>query len=397
MLDSIFIGMTGLDSFSKGIKLIGNNTSNMNTPGYKGSSLQFGDLMYSGGTPNGVSSGGVSERAGTGVNTFGTYVNLKAGELRQTENGMDMAVDGLGLFVLKDLEGALRYTRAGQFDFDLDGRLINRNDKSRVQALDGEGRLADVVLEGQRVNPPSASKRVSFKGNLSSSATDQTISNVNVLDARGTTRPLTIKLASRGTEKVGYWKVTVLDGTAEIGTGEIGFKDGAPIADASKVNLDYKPAGQTEALPLVLDFSREVTSFASGNLSTLAFASQDGFQAGTLSKTTVDENGTVVLTYSNGQTRRTQTLALMRYESPEAVRQIGNNQFEDTGVGGLSLGLAQQSGFGAVRAGYIELSNIDLSKEFSELIIMQRGYQASSQIVSTANEMIQQLFSMRGK
>ena len=393
MLDSIFIGMSGLDSFSKGIKLIGNNTANMNTPGYKGSTLQFGDLMYSGHAPV----GGEGERAGTGVNAFGTYLNLKAGELRQTENGMDMAVDGSGLFVLRNSDGALRYTRAGQFDFDLQGRLINRNDQSRVQALDGEGGLSDVVLDQLRVNPPAASKRVSFRGNLSSSATDQTISNVNVLDAQGGSHPLTVKLTSRSPDKVGYWKVSVLDGTVEIGTGEIGFKDGSPIADASKVSIDYKPAGQDTTLPLVLDFSTEVTSFASGNLSTLAFASQDGFQAGTLSKTAVDESGTLVLTYSNGQTAKGQTLALMRYESPEAVLQVGDNQFEDAGRGGLKLGLAKQSGFGAVRAGYIELSNVDLSKEFSELIIMQRGYQASSQIVSTANEMIQQLFSMRGK
>ena len=393
MLDSIFIGMSGLDSFSKGIKLIGNNTANMNTPGYKGSTLQFGDLMYSGHAP----AGGEGERAGTGVNAFGSYLNLKAGELRQTENGMDMAVDGSGLFVLRNTDGQIRYTRAGQFDFDLEGRLINRNDQSRVQALDGEGALADVVLDQLRVNPPAASKRVAFRGNLSSSATDQTISNVNVLDAQGGSHPLTVKLTSKSPDKVGYWSVSVLDGTVEIGTGEIGFKDGSPIAASAKVNITYTPSGQETALPLVLDFSTEVTSFASGNLSTLAFASQDGFQAGTLSKTAVDETGTLVLTYSNGQTAKGQKLALMRYESPEAVLQIGNNQFEDAGRGGLRLGHAQESGFGAVRAGYIELSNVDLSKEFSDLIIMQRGYQASSQIVSTANEMIQQLFSMRGK
>jgi flagellar hook protein FlgE len=393
MLDSIFIGMSGLDSFSKGIKLIGNNTANMNTPGYKGSTLQFGDLMYSG---HGAA-GGEDERTGTGVNSFGTYLNLKAGELRQTENAMDMAVDGGGLFVLRNTDGALRYTRAGQFDFDLDGRLINRNDQSRVQALNGEGGLSDVVLDKLRINPPAASKRVAFRGNLSSSATDQTISSVNVLDAQGASHSLTVKLTSRSPDKIGYWRVSVLDGAVEVGVGEIGFKDGAPITEASKVSITYTPAGQDTALPLVLDFSTEVTSFASGNLSTLAFASQDGFQAGTLSKTTVDATGTLVLSYSNGQTAKGQTLALMRYESPDAVLQAGDNQFEDAGRGGLRLGLAQQSGFGAVRAGFIELSNVDLSKEFSDLIIMQRGYQASSQIVSTANEMIQQLFSMRGK
>lgn len=393
MLDSIYIGMTGLDSFSKGIKLIGDNTANMNTPGYKGSTLQFGNLVGGYADP-GAAQG---DQNGSGVSTFGTYLNLKAGELRQTSNAMDMAVDGNGLFVLKTKDGALRYTRAGQFDFDQEGHLINRNDQARVQAFDADGQLLDMALGNLRLNPPAASKRVSFKGNLSSSATDQTLSNVNVLDAQGGSHSLTVKLTSKSPDKIGYWNVSVLDGTTQIGTGELGFKDGSPIPASAKFDVSYTPSGQAQAQTLTLDFSTEVTSFASGNLSTLAFSSQDGYQAGTLSNATVDATGTLALTYSNGQTAKGNQLALMRFESPTSVKQTGDNYFEDAGVGGLTLGRAKEGAFGGVRAGYIEMSNVDLSREFSDLIIMQRGYQASSQIVSTANEMIQQLFAMRGK
>lgn len=392
MLDSISIGMAGLAGFSKGIKVIGNNTSNMNTPGFKGARLQFGNMVFAGSQ----SLTADASRYGAGINTYSTSLNFEAGDLRQTGANLDLAIDGLGLFVLKNLAGETRYTRAGQFEFDAKGVLVNRNDKSAVQGLDADGRPGGIDLSGLRVSAPRASSNVAFKGNLSSSATDQTVSNVNVLDAAGGNHALSLKLTSESPAKPGSWLVSVLDGSTEVGTGTILFKDGLPVAGSSEIKINYKPIGQAE-MPLTLSFGTEVTSYATGNLSTLAFASQNGFQAGSLSKVRFDAAGLLSIEYSNGQTAKGKRLALARFDSDEALEASGDNQFQASGSAEAQLGPAQTGGFGTLRPGYIEFSNVDLSKEFGELVIMQRGYQASSQIVSTANEMIEQLFAMRGK
>jgi flagellar hook protein FlgE len=384
--------MAGLNAFSQAIKVIGNNTANMNTPGFKGSTLQFGDLVTAGSQPG--STGFAS--TGAGVDTFNTIVNFKAGDLRQTGNDLDLAVNGQGFFMLKNDAGDTAYTRDGQFQFDDKGVLINSSDKSVVQGLDASGHVGNIDLTGLRINPPKASVNVSFTGNLSSAATDQTVSGINVLDASGTTHELSIKLTSDAPTTPGSWQVSVLDGTTEIGTGTLLFTNGTPDPANSKISVNYTPPGQP-LMALTLDLGTNVTSYATGNLSTLAFASQDGYQAGSISKLSFDATGFLNIEYSNGQSAKGKQIALARFDSDDSLVASGDNQFRASGAESPQVGAAQAGGFGALQSGYIEYSNVDLTSEFGDLVIMQRGYQASSQIVSTANEMIEQLFSMKGK
>jgi flagellar hook protein FlgE len=110
-----------------------------------------------------------------------------------------------------------------------------------------------------------------------------------------------------------------------------------------------------------------------------------------------DALGTLVLSYSNGQTVKGARLALGRFDSLEAVESAGNNEFDATNTLAWHMGRAGEGSFGAVRSGMIELSNVDLSREFSDLVIMQRGYQASSQVITTANDMLKELFDMTGR
>jgi flagellar hook protein FlgE len=140
-----------------------------------------------------------------------------------------------------------------------------------------------------------------------------------------------------------------------------------------------------------------VTSFASGNLSTLAMSSQDGHAPGNLSKVTFNERGVLVATYSNGQTLEGARLLLGRFTTPDAVEEVGSNQFAEANGIAWETGGAGEGPFGSVRAGVLEVSNVDLSREFSDLVVMQRGYQAASQVISTANDMLQELFHMKGK
>jgi flagellar hook protein FlgE len=330
------------------------------------------------------------------LNTYSTSLNFKQGELRQTGNPLDLAIDGQGLFTLRNSVGDLRYTRAGQFEFNADGVLVNRADASKVMARDTNGNLTEIGIAGLRTSAAQASTKVAFTGNLSSSASENTVDGVTVLDAAGSEHALSVKFTDNSATTPGNWDVAVLDGTTTVGTGNITFVDGKPTAETAKINVTYAPAGQT-AIPLVFDFTTGVTSFSAGELSTLAASSHDGFKAGALSDLNFDNGGNVVLNYSNGQTAKGPRLALARFDSPDAISTAGDNQFEAVSDLGWHTGFAGDNAFGSVRASVVEISNVDLSQEFSDLVIMQRGYQASSQVISTANDMLQELFTMKGK
>ena len=396
MLDSIYVGMTGLLGYSRGLRVIANNTANINTPGFKGSSLQFSDLFYSNSNLTGEAGAGNYGSLGYGLNAGRTVLSFAQGEIRQTGNALDMAIDGQGLFTLRDASGRVTYTRAGQFQFNSDGVLVNQAGGAKVMSRDVNGNLTEISIAGLSTNVGKATKNIKFNGNLSSTATEQIIGGVKVVDALGSEHILSAKMTNTNATTAGSWKVELLDGTTVVGTGEIIFQDGKPTAATSKLSMTYTPAG-FGAVPVVLDFSSDVTSYASGNLSTLAMASQDGFGPGGLTKASFDASGTLVLSYSNNQTVKGSRLALGRFNSLDAVGAVGDNQFEALDERGWAIGTAEDGGFGSIRSGSVEISNVDLSQEFSDLVVMQRGYQASSQIISTANEMLQELFAMKNK
>ena len=125
--------------------------------------------------------------------------------------------------------------------------------------------------------------------------------------------------------------------------------------------------------------------------------SQDGYGVGSLTHATFDATGTLQLAYSNGQTVHGPRLALGQFSSQDAIQPVGSNEFETTGGATWQIGVAGEQGLGNLHSGTVEISNVDLSQEFSDLVIMQRGYQASSQIVSTASDMLNQLFQMQSK
>jgi flagellar hook protein FlgE len=391
MLDSINVGMTGLLGYAKGLRVIANNTANLNTPGYKAATLQFSDLFYAASQ----GTGGSSPRLGYGLATGGTQLDFRQGDLRQTGNDFDLAVDGEGLFALRTSDGETRYTRAGQFEFNQDGVFVNRVDGSKVAGVDANGQPTDIKLDGLRTVAGKATALARFTGNLSSTASERTVGAVKVFDAIGTEHVLSVKF-NKTDAATTTWDVTVMDGATNVGSGQVVFTDGKPTAATAKLTFSYQPAGR-EARELTLDFSSDVTSFASGELSTLAMTSQDGVAPGNVSKLGFDASGTLVATYTNGETVKGARLQLARFRTLDAVRSEGSNQFAEAGGLAWETGFAGDGAFGAVRAGVLEISNVDLSKEFSELVIMQRGYQASSQVLSTANDMLQELFRMKAK
>jgi flagellar hook protein FlgE len=390
MIDSVYIALTGLKGFQNGLRLISNNSANLNTPGFKSSYLQFAGMYQA---PGGLS-GGSYGQYGYGLATLGTIMNFQQGQFQNTGNSLDLAVDGQGMFVLRGKDGQTRFTRDGQFMFNADGVLVTTSNGSEVMGYDTNGNLTRITI-GSRVNPAKATANVTFSGNLSSTTTAFTIGNVTVIDAAGSSHKLTAQLtAVAGTP--GSWTVTLMDGTTTVGTGTIAFINGMPDPANSKVTITYTPPGGT-AIPVTLDFSTNVTSYDSGSQSTLAMATQDGYPPGTLTGVTFDAAGVMQLSFSNGQIVKGAKIALGYFNSPDAISAVGDNEFIATDATAWRFGTASNQGFGSIKSGMIEMSNVDLSSEFSNLVIMQRGYQACSQVVSTANEMLSDLFSMKGR
>ncbi len=388
MLDSIFIGMTGLQGYSQGLRVIANNTANINTPGYKGSSLQFADMFYSN-----SNTGMGTMQVGYGLNTAGTMLNFEQGELRQTGNTLDLAVDGQGLFTVRDEGGNTHYTRAGQFNFNTDGVLVSRIDQSKVVGQDASGAVGEISIAGKSMIAGTATTTIKFDGSLSSGVATYSIGDVKFVDKLGGEHAVTLVFTN---ENNGKWKVEVVDGATTTTAGTIEFDGGLPKAGSSTATMNFTPAGLTP-MSVVLDFSSYVSSFNGGPDSTLKVTSQDGKGPGNLTGVNFDATGTLIMNYSNGEVVKGSRLLLGRFDSVDAVAANGNNQFDATNQLAWHTGLGGESGFGSIRSGMIELSNVDLSQEFSDLVIMQRGYQASSQVISTANDMLQELFQMKGK
>lgn len=392
MFETIYIGMSGLSGYAKGLRVIGNNLTNVNTPGFKSSQLQFSDLFYQSGT---LGQGNSYSQYGTGLNTLATTTSFQQGTAAQTGNSLDVAIDGEGFFVMRN-EGVTRYTRAGQFQFDAAGFLVNPNTGARVAGM-VNGQLTDISLNGLRTNPPKVTSEVKFTGNLSSTATtDVVINGVKLIDAAGGEHAVTVTFKNNSATTPGSWTVTVSDAVGTLGTGNIQFLGGTPIAGSNKVSFTYARPG-ADAFAVDLDFSANVTSFSAGATSTLAMDSQNGYSTGSLTGASFNSEGLLITSYSNGQTSTGAKIALARFDSNQELQQVGNNDFAAAPGQKIFLGTAKSEAFGTLRAGAIEGSNVDLAQEFSNLIVMQRGYQASSHTITTTNEMIQQLFDMRGR
>ena len=187
-----------------------------------------------------------------------------------------------------------------------------------------------------------------------------------------------------------------------LGNGEIRFDaNGTPATDASRVTIKVKATG-VEDFDVVLNFGAAgsfagVTSPATSTASQLQILRQDGLAVGSLTRTEFDDKGQLKLTYSNGKTEVAGSLVLAQFDAPEQLQALGNGMFAAAESASRRLGSALSSGLGRIVGGRLEMSNVELTQQFTDLIIMQRGYQASSQISSVANELIQTLLAMDGR
>lgn len=408
MLDSILVAASGLNGHQKGLKVISSNVANMNTPGYKGSNTQFTDvfLQEAGDAP------GQNLTAGGGIDLMPSTINFAGGEIRSTGRDMDMALNGPGFFVVRNAQGQQLYTKAGRFEFNAEGTLVTMDSGERVLAASGSSAEGlQPVSIGHLLNSAfQSTNSVVFNGNLSSTAgsatttgPEHTIDGITIYDSMGTAHNVKVTFTVKrdtpagSTTPVlvpGTWQVNVLEGTKSLGSGEFKFSGGLP--DPLNDRFTVMLAGfDGRSVPVTFSLSPRATSFSSGDKSDLVKESANGNSQGRVSKTSINEKGEVVITYTNGKTATGPRLAVAEFVNLDQLSRASGAQFEYTGTEPVRLVELGKST--SLAAGSLELSNTDLTDQFSNMILIQRGFQASSQVLSTASDMIQSLFDIKSR
>lgn len=392
MFGAIYVGLSGLNAYSRGLQQVSGNVSNLNSTGYKATDVSFTNVV-AGGSGGGLSLAGSAPRDGGGVELGTVQRNFGQGELRQTQRDLDLAVDGSGFLVL--LRGdQVFYTRTGSFEVNKDGFIVLAGTDYRLAALDGSGKAVALSIENSRSSVPEKTTKIVFADNLSSTATSHGISDISVYDASGVQHKWSVQFTKAADAAPGQWTVTVTDDKAKtIGSQLLKFNAGVIDPATSKLVFSDTDNG----LEVTLDFSSNVTSYSSGQVSTLRAPTVDGQSLGTLSGVTVNADGEIELAYSNQEKKSLGAVALADFRDRQALVDRGGGLLADNGGAGAELFTSASQRVGQIVSRRLEASNVDLAKQFGDLITIQRGYQASSQIISVANDMIQQLFGIRGQ
>jgi flagellar hook protein FlgE len=424
---SLYVAVSGMRSNQAAIGVIGNNIANQNTIGFKSSRAVFNDLVAQ---PIAGSAGVYQRGGGSGVQTIQKL--MTAGSLLGTNIGTDLAISGDGFYVLEDGDGEQFYTRNGQFRIDADGYLAGLNGMRVLgypAAPIGEiGRNGDLstslgpLLVGQPVSPPQATNGVAMAINLDSAAPFQTFNpadaagtssystRITVYDSLGTAHESDVYFSQTA---AGEWTWNAFvpqdslqnDGVqtpVAIADGTLSFDTDGRLESETQNASNVTFFGATQQT-IRFDFGEETSTGGDGSGSTafatpfsISFVEQDGYGVGSLYYYRVREDGSITGQYTNGRELLLGRLALARFTSPDGLYSRGGNLYSvQRDSGDPTFGKPQVGGMGDIVAGSLEQSNVDLSDEFTAMILAQRGFQASSRTVSTADEMLLEMLNLK--
>ncbi len=387
MLRSLYSGISGLRAHQTMLDVTGSNIANVNTVGFKSSTVQFQDTLsqmtQGASAPQETVGGSNPAQIGLGVRTTAITTNFSQGSSQSTGRATDIAISGDGFFVTSK-SGQQMYSRAGAFTFDAANHLVSP-DGAVLQgwaaangAVDNTGAISAITLKANDV-VARATTNVSLDGNLPGSAADGTKieRTIKVYDATGADRNVSLTLTKSGTD----WNVEAND-DGVTATGTVAFTDGKQTG-----------SGNVTVNGVTIDLNA-VSAFASSDSMTVV--GQNGYAAGTLESYTIGSDGTVVGAFSNGSKQVLAQIAMAKFTNPAGLEKAGSSSYVATvNSGGLQLGAAGTPGMGTLAAGNLEMSNVDLSQEFTNLIVAQRGFQANARIITTSDEVLQELGQLK--
>jgi flagellar hook protein FlgE len=420
MFTSFSTALSALDATSTAIDVVGNNLANLNTPGFKDSTTYFRDLVT-----ESLGAGLGETQVGFGTGTPMTIRQFTQGAIQSSSGLLDAAIAGDGFFVVSNAQGNQLYTRAGSFQVDDTGTL-RTNTGEAVQGwttlnpatgdVDTNLATTNIVVPVGGVKQPVATSSLTLDLNLNSAAAADTTSDhaetIKVYDTLGTSHTLTMNFEKTDANTWSY-SVTIpgedlsggtagtpvaisgASGTLTFGTnGQLTSPDAASpinvaitgLADgASDMSANwslYTPAG-----------AGRITQF--GQPSAPEASSQNGSSASQLTRVGLANGGQLLAQYSDGTQVVVGQVAMANIRNPESLIAVGNNNYQASALtASPAVGVANTGGRGDIQGGSIESSTVDIAKEFTNLIVLQRGYQANSRVITTADTLSQETINL---
>ncbi|QOD05755.1 flagellar hook protein FlgE [Pseudarthrobacter sp. BIM B-2242] len=390
MLRSLYSGISGLRSHQTMLDVTGNNIANVNTAGFKSSSVQFEDtlsqLTKGASAPGGAAGGSNPAQVGLGVQVAGISTNFNQGSAQATGKSTDMMIAGDGFFAV-NAGGEQLYTREGSFSLDASGRLVTPSGatlqgwSAANGVVNAGGATGDITVSSTALAPARATTTATVSGNLpGESAAGATLNRqISVYDATGNAAPLNLAFTRNAG---GGWDVSGTDAAGNTGTATLAFNNGT-LAGPAALNVGG----------VNVDLSR-VTGYT--GMTSVTIDGQDGTAAGTLESFSIGSDGTIMGSFSNGTKQPVGQVALAKFTNPGGLEKAGNSGYRvSANSGDAVLGAAGAAGFGDISSGSLEMSNVDLSQEFTNLIVAQRGFQANARIITTSDQVLQELVDLK--
>ena len=377
----------------------------MNTTGYKSSQTVFQDtlsqMVNAAGAPQNGAGGTNPAQVGLGVRTASVNANFSQGAAQTTGKAGDMMIQGDGFFIAKS-GGESLYTRAGSFTFDANGSLTTPNgQKVQGWTADSNGVVNPAGAPDHIKLPigislsPVQTQAFTLTGNLSYEATGVASAKtipIPTIDAQGRSATLDVVLTRGADDGNGdpVWEMTMPNVAVPPAMQGISFPGGKARGDLDVNGVD---TGMITMDGYTIDVS-DLTTYA--GLTEARVSASDGSGAGILSSYTVSNTGQIVGVFSNGLKQTLGQLALANFNNVNGLEKIGDSMFRSTVNSGLAqVGSAGSAGLGLITSGALEMSNVDLAQEFTNLVIAQRGFQANSRIITTSDEILQELVNLK--
>ena len=424
-------GLSGLSVHARAVEVVANNLANLNTVGFKGSRSDFRDLFYQ---QIGQSRSGVAAQVGIGAAPITVSRRFEQGAIQSTGGLLDAAVQGEGFFIVEDGPLTL-YTRAGNFQLNQDQELVTLNGalvqgwvRDRVTGtVNTNLPRTSITLQGNDRIEPTATTTISVNANLQTGSTQPFARPIEIFDSLGAPHILTLTFTPAtptGTNSAAFTVSATLpanevidlstnlqpvaDPNVVVGSVVIEFDQNGALATTSPTSAVLDMAGTTPAYAYVngaapmnvtwnfLDDLNQprITSVAAA--SAVTDLSQNGSGSAELVSISVSDGGQINGLYSDGRSQRLAQLALARFTNAQALQAVGNNNFVRTAAAGEALeGTANSGGLGSIVGLSLETSNVDIAKEFTDLLTYQRGFQANSRVITTADELNQEALNLK--
>lgn len=425
ILGSFNIGVTGLNAIGGSMSVVADNIANSSTAGFKASRSEFQDVLAT--SLKGIDGG---DQIGAGTRLAHVKPIFTQGSMVRTEQVTDLAINGNGFFVI-DAPFGRGYSRDGSFHFDQQGHLVT-SDENKVLGFSSDeygkiGNKVEPIKLGSTTIPAKATENVRVQMNFDSrenikqfsAENPNKTSNYNtglvVYDNVGTPRMITIYFNKVAENNWEYHMMVKPEDAAgadpesrlevEMANGRLEFSDkGILLNEVPGENSFNFNKGARPGQKINLDFGKSITEGGNGMDATTQYGSktsvarhfQDGSTAATLGSLSFNDHGILTAVYNNGEIRDIAQIGIAKFENNEGLFKVGKNLFKDTRKSGQpAIGKPSEHGRGAVLSKSIEESNVDIAHEFVSLMKAQRNFTANTRTITTADEMLREVLSIK--